>query len=77
MPKPDHLQLHHFPCFGREQQTVVFGTAEQSLATRTACVGEGGQMWVGLTNILTQNLGFILAVKNEICKLSHSKHNLH
>lgn len=29
-------------------------------------------MWAGLTNILTQSLGFILAVKNEMCRLSPS-----
>lgn len=55
---------------------MVSGTVEYSLA-RAACAGEGGQIRAGLTNTLTQNLGFILAVKNEMCRLSNSKHNFH
>lgn len=49
---------------------MFFRTAEHILA-RAACVGEEGQMWAGLINTLTQNLGFILSVKNEICRLNN------
>lgn len=59
-------------------QTAVFGTvgaddsqSEHNLA-RAVWAGEGEQMWAGLTNILTRDLGFILAIKNEICRLNES-----
>jgi len=45
--------------------------SEQNLA-RAVWAGEGGQMWAELTSILTHDLGFILAVKDEICRLNDS-----